>query len=185
MENLFINVPGIGNSGEGHWQTIWERSFSNFIRAEQHSWEFPVCSQWVQMLEKTVRAYPHHPVYLVAHSMGCHTVAQWASQTKLRVEGALLVAPPDVVRLEHTGRVYGYVPEPLCELPFRSVVVASSNDPYASLNKAVGYAQTWGSQIVDVGRKGHVNAQSDLGNWRQGIDLLSLLVRSQGHKAAS
>ncbi|MFT3737435.1 MAG: alpha/beta fold hydrolase [Breznakibacter sp.] len=185
MENLFVNVPGIGNSGEGHWQTLWERKYSNFMRVDQYCWDFPVSSQWVLSLERLVHAYQHHPIYLVAHSMGCHTIAQWAAKTKLRVEGALLVAPPDVARLEYTGRVSGYIPEPNGELPFRSVVVASSNDPYASLAKAVKYAGIWGSQIVSVDRKGHINAGSELGDWRQGLDLLSFLVRSDQRKVAS
>lgn len=184
MENLFFNVPGLGNSDEGHWQTIWENQFANFARINQYHWDFPVCSQWVQSIERTVKKHQHHPIYLVAHSMGCHAVAQWAAHSKLRVEGALLVAPPNVQMLEHTGRVSGFVPEALSSLPFPSIVVASSNDPFARLAQSQKYAEAWGSELIDIGRKGHINASSNLDDWQQGISYLKRLIRLESRKTA-
>jgi len=178
MENLIFTVPGLGNSGEGHWQTNWENRYGNFSRIQQYNWDFPVQNQWTQALEKQLASYAHQPIFLVAHSMGCHTVAQWAQRTNIKIEGALLVAPPNVRKLEERGRVSGYVPEALDKLPFPSIVVASSNDNYASLTDAWELALAWGSRFVNVGDKGHINAQSNLEEWSDGLALLRQLIQT-------
>jgi predicted alpha/beta hydrolase family esterase len=52
------------------------------------------------------------------------------------------------------------------------VVVSSTNDPYGSVDHARAYATAWGSELVEVGAQGHLNADSNLGNWREGFRLL-------------
>ncbi|MBU2816257.1 serine hydrolase family protein, partial [Acidithiobacillus ferrooxidans] len=97
MSTRALILPGIGNSSSEHWQSLWERANSSFLRVEQRDWERPVCEEWVNVLEDAVRQTGNHStkVVLVAHSLGCLLVAQWASRTKLSIKGALLVAPPD------------------------------------------------------------------------------------------
>jgi predicted alpha/beta hydrolase family esterase len=63
-------------------------------------------------------------------------------------------------------------------LPFRSTVVASSHDPYATLDRAQGFADDWGSAFIDAGPIGHINAQSGLGDWLFGQVLLDTLIAS-------
>ena len=58
---------------------------------------------------------------------------------------------------------------------FPSIVVASTNDVYASIEYAVHLAQSWGSEFVNVGAKGHINTQSALGFWDEGFALLEKL----------
>ena len=39
----FVIVPGIGGSGEAHWQSLWEQSWGDeAIRIEPPSWNEPV-----------------------------------------------------------------------------------------------------------------------------------------------
>lgn len=42
-------VPGIGDSGPGHWQTIWEAQHPHWRRVEQRDWHHPRCNEclWV------------------------------------------------------------------------------------------------------------------------------------------
>src|SRR5262245_41734033 len=87
----YLVLPGIGNSGPGHWQTRWERSDPAFVRIRQRDWDSPVRDEWVRALEQQVRAGD----VLVAHSLACLVVAYWAQKTKIVVQGALLVAVPD------------------------------------------------------------------------------------------
>jgi predicted alpha/beta hydrolase family esterase len=61
---------------------------------------------------------------------------------------------------------------PQLPLPFRSVVVASQNDAYVSLEQARSYAKAWSSTFVDVGAVGHINSASNLGAWPAGYALL-------------
>ena len=77
MTTSFI-IPGLGNSDENHWQTHFENSGENFIRINQKSWDEPDCEDWIQNIEKAISAYEPSDVVLIAHSMGCTAVAQWA-----------------------------------------------------------------------------------------------------------
>jgi len=55
-------------------------------------------------------------------------------------------------------------------------MVASRNDPYIFYERAHSIGKYWGSQIVDAGHSGHINAESGLGEWRFGQSLLDTLI---------
>jgi len=80
--------------------------------------------------------------------LGCATVAHWASQYKRRIKAALLVAPTDVSHPDFEHLV-GYQPMPLAHWASEATVVASSNDPYVSLERAQLFPL--GSQLVNIG----------------------------------
>ncbi|HSU93561.1 MAG TPA: alpha/beta hydrolase, partial [Gemmatimonadaceae bacterium] len=61
-------------------------------------------------------------------------------------------------------------------LPFPSIVVASTNDEYVTIERARFFANAWGSSFVNIGEAGHINSASDLGNWPRGRELLAELV---------
>jgi predicted alpha/beta hydrolase family esterase len=90
------------------------------------------------------------------------------------------VAPVDPESPAFPAAATGFAPFPLFPLPFPSVVVASTNDPYASVAYAAGLAQAWGSRCEIAGAKGHLNAESGLGDWPEGWDLLTALARQSG-----
>jgi predicted alpha/beta hydrolase family esterase len=119
------------------------------------------------------------PVVLVAHSSSCALVAHWARDASAgqlaRVRGALLVAPSDPEGPSYPAGPTGFAPMPLGRLPFRSIVVASTDDIYVTAEQARTYAAAWGSTLVDVGAAGHINAASDLGDWMAGRVLLAEL----------
>jgi predicted alpha/beta hydrolase family esterase len=168
-------VPGLGNSGSQHWQTKWAEHY-RYPRVEQHDWEQPVCTDWVQALHEAI-GQVNGEVILVAHSLGCSTVAHWAKQfPQGAVVGALLVAPADVDRPDFPPEVTGFAPMPLQTLPFRSIVIASSNDEYVTLPRATDFAAAWGSLLVNVGAQGHLNSDSNLDEWPEGHRLLMQLL---------
>lgn len=187
-DTSLIIIPGRDNSGPEHWQTLWEGKFFGCVRVAQRDWAAPRREAWVAGLEETVAAQPG-PVILIAHSLGCITVAHWAAQRvappapagRARkgpgVAAALLVAPPDLTRPGADPAMVGsFLPVPHSRLPFRSIVVASTNDPYGSIGVARELAQAWGSEFVDVGALGHINADSNLRDWPQGQSLLRKLM---------
>jgi predicted alpha/beta hydrolase family esterase len=59
------------------------------------------------------------------------------------------------------------------KLPFPSVVVASSDDPFVTIERARQFANAWGSKLVEIGAAGHVNADTGFGEWPQGEQMLS------------
>jgi predicted alpha/beta hydrolase family esterase len=92
------------------------------------------------------------------------------------VQCALLVAPPDIGS------------RPVCPLPLRrfaargsalpfpSVIVASENDPYGTLQFAKQTARAWKSRLVNAGHAGHINVDSGHGPWPAGAQLLRGLI---------
>lgn len=172
-----VIIPGFNGSGPDQWQTYWQSARSVCTRVEQANWHDPDPATWCAVLDATIAAAPGH-IVLVAHSLGCVTVAHWApGATALdRIAGALLIAPCDVDRPGLPDAIARFAPMPRRGLPFRSTVVASSNDAYATLPRARQFAADWGSAFVDAGAIGHINAASGLGDWPFGQVLLDALI---------
>lgn len=174
MRPSALLLPGIGNSGPGHWQTLWEHSDTTLHRIDAQDWTQPACAQWVKNLDRAVHlAGPD--VVLVAHSLGCLQVAHWAAIGQAPVRAALLVAVPDPDGPAFPSAASGFSSLALKRFAFSSIVVASSDDPYADMDYSERCAQAWGSSLVNVGACGHLNAQSGLGDWQRGKDLLDML----------
>lgn len=165
-------LPGWQNSGPGHWQSRWEL-LHGFRRVDQHDWLTPRRGDWLARLDEVLVDEPG-PVVLVAHSLGCVLVAAWArySRHSSRVCGALLVAPGDVESPALAPQLPGWAPIVRDALPFPSVLVGSCNDPYCTEDRAQGLARDWGSRWVDAGARGHLNAESGLGDWPEGLALI-------------
>ena len=173
-------LPGWQNSGPGHWQSRWE-ALHAFQRVEQDDWLWPRRGDWMAVLEDALLA-DDRPTLLVAHSLGCHLVAAWASHSRhtARVAGALLVAPPDVERADLPPQVQTWAPMHRQPLPFASTAVLSADDPFADAAHSLQLAAAWGSEIVSLGAAGHINADSGLGDWPEGIGLLRALATRGG-----
>ncbi len=171
-------LPGLSNSGPEHWQTAWERMDPQCRRIVQAEWVRPRCADWVATLHQAI-AKAGSDVVLVAHSSACALVAHWAAAAAPaligRVRGALLVGPSDPEGPNYPSGPTGFAPVPRLPLPFASVVVASENDEYVTLEQARSYADSWGSTFVNIGAAGHINGASNLGTWPAGYALLEAL----------
>ena len=174
FKSTILILPGLGNSGEGHWQSIWEREF-NFTRVNQRDWDTPVCSNWIETIDKTIVFHGVDNVILVGHSLACTTIAYWSRKYKRKIKGALLVAPSDTEAETYPPGTSGFVPIPLESLPFPSIVVASTDDYYVSFDRARHFASHWGSHLHVVGNAGHINVAAGFGKWDEGIELLRKL----------
>lgn len=171
-----LTVPGWHNSGPAHWQSRWENLRPAIRRVEQNDWELPDPGSWVLQLDKAIHA-ARQPVILLAHSLGCITLAHWVKETGgRRVAAALLVAPADVERIDAAPALRGFAPIPLQQLPFATRIVASDNDSCCTLARAASFAAQWGSDLISIPHGGHLNAQSQLGDWPTGQVLLHDLV---------
>jgi predicted alpha/beta hydrolase family esterase len=174
FQSTILIIPGLGNSGPQHWQSIWERRF-NFIRIEQKDWETPVCSHWIENINNEVKKHDPSTVILVGHSLACATIAYWAQKFNVSIKGALLVGPSDTEADTYPTGTTGFTPVPLIKLPFRSIAVASTNDYYVRLDRAKLFAESWGSELVNIGEAGHINVTSGFGEWDEGLKFLNLL----------
>ena len=177
IDGMALVVPGIGNSGPRHWQTLWEQQHPRWQRVQQRDWDRPVLTEWLPALESALAGISA-PAVLIAHSMGCLLVAHWAQQASVPVRAALLVAPPDPRSPAFPASARGFETVPSGRLPFPTLLVASSNDPFGSVDYAKQCATSWGSAFAEAGAIGHINAESEIGAWPAGLVLLERLLAS-------
>ena len=171
----YLIVPGWQGSADAHWQSHWQRSLPNSARVEQADWLNPKREDWVAELQRSIASDPR-PTILIAHSLGCITVAHWAAQAPVeslrRVRAALLVAPADVERTNCPPALQNFAPIPQHSLPFPSLLVGSDNDTAASAARASELARDWGSEALILSGVGHINVASGHQRWEQGFAYL-------------
>ena len=167
---IFI-LPGLGNSEDTHWQSLWENRF-NFERIQQRDWETPICSEWIETIDKKIREHRAEDVILVGHSLACCTISFWASQYKRKIKGALLVAPSDTEADTYPPGTSGFTPMPINPLPFPSITVVSTDDFYVSIERANHFAKAWKSELINIGHAGHINVEAGFGAWNDGLEIL-------------
>lgn len=172
-----IVVPGLHNSSPDHWQSLWHARHPEFYRVEQDDWEHPDLAAWAARVDQ-LRAADPRPSLFVAHSFGCLATVASIAAHPAGVAGALLVAPAD----PHKFGVAGDLPHDRLGVP--STLISSRDDPWMSGQEAARWARRWGSQLVDAGAAGHINAASGLGAWPQGWETLQLLYE-RAHNAGS
>lgn len=165
-------LPGLYGSGPDHWQSQWEHQRPDFRRVEQRDWNTPVCEEWLDALDKEIRAESDN-VILVGHSLGAVTIAYWALHFGRAIAGALLVAPSDTEAPTFPAGTTGFAPIPSCRFPFPSTVITSTNDHYMSFERTQALANAWGSQLVSLGAKGHISTVDGFGPWTEGLAYLS------------
>jgi predicted alpha/beta hydrolase family esterase len=161
----FLAVPGRGVPKPAHWLREWAAR-PGWAWAPEPPGPPLVFADRIAALEAAV-ASSAEPVVLVAHSGGCIVTVKWAQEHAGPVRAALLVTPPDMGDM---------VSVPMAPLPFRSIVVASSNDPYATAEDFAAYAAAWGSELVQAGAVGHLDSKTGFGPWPEGERLLAGLA---------
>jgi predicted alpha/beta hydrolase family esterase len=171
MVNIVI-IPGWYDSGPGHWQSLWAEQLPGAVRVQQDDWIRPSRSAWVASITRTILAQVK-PVVIAAHSLGCIATAHLPPEARARIAGALLVAPADP---ERRGVLADFAPVPYQRLPYHSIIVASSNDPFCPVRTAGAYARAWGSEFVRLQDAGHINLEAGFGPWPLGLALLQSLI---------
>ncbi len=178
VEAEFLILPGLGNSGPGHWQNRWAGRLPNATIVQQANWTEPLLGDWVENIEHAI-LMATRPVVLIAHSLAVTAVAHTALRlVDTKVRAAFLVAPSDVElnpNVPEIARAFGPIPRD--PLPFPSMLVASSNDPYVSLERAVEFANCWGSDFHSAGEADHINTASGHGPWPEGLLMFTRMMQ--------
>ncbi len=164
-------VPGIYNSGPDHWQSPWQARHPNVVRVMQRDWDHPVCDEWVQALDDAIARAADPPI-VVAHSLGCLAAAHWAERSGRAIHAMLLVAVPDPTGPAFPADAVGFAPVPRSLRGKRATVVSSTDDPYASAHHTAQCVAAWGAEHLSLGAAGHINAETGLGEWAQGWEIV-------------
>jgi predicted alpha/beta hydrolase family esterase len=171
-------LPGLGNSGFGHWQRRWGERLPNAQFIEQENWAAPDPQAWIDSIERAI-VMATRPVVLVAHSLAVIAVAHTARRlVDTKVRGGFLVSPPDLeLNVNVPDEAKAFAPIPRDPFPFPSMLVASSSDPLCSLERAVEFATCWGSDFHVAGDAGHINVESGHGPWPEGLLMFTRLMQ--------
>jgi predicted alpha/beta hydrolase family esterase len=170
-------LPGLGNSGPGHWQRRWAERFSTGRIVEQEEWDDPDLRDWTAAIVEVVEA-ARKPVVIVAHSLAVSALVHAASRFPAgKVRGAFLVSAPDHEgkAIPRAARSFGNVPSD--PLPFPSLLVVSDNDELVSRQRAADMAAAWGSELHFAGPAGHINLASGHGPWPEGLLMFTRLMQ--------
>lgn len=165
-------VPGLNSSGSAHWQTWLEAQIPDAIRVIQADWKRANLPEWSSRVRREI-SRRSGPILIAAHSFGALAAVQAAEDYSERIVGALLVAPADPDKFGISDAL------PPGRLNFPATIVASSNDPWLGLDRALALAVRWGANLVDLGDAGHINAESGYGPWPFGLSLLRQLKGAQ------
>ena len=170
-------LPGPGGAEPGHWQLRWAERMRNAAVVEQADWLEPDLDDWIATIDQATRLTTR-PVVLVAHSLAVIALAHAAPRLPDNVRGAFLVAPADVeLSPAAPEEIHNFRPIPRDPLPFPSLLVASSTDPYVTLERAVEFANCWGSDFHQAGEAGHINTESGHGPWPEGLLMFTRLMQ--------
>ncbi len=162
-------VPGWTGSGPGHWQSLWHAQRPAWARLEQRDWDDPHPADWDAALAAAV-ATAAKPLVLVAHSLGCVLSARHlVGRRPAGVIATLLVAPCDVEAPGAATPLTRFAPVPLAPLGVPALVVASDDDPFATLARSRTFAERWGAELRVVPRAGHLATADGYGAWPEGL----------------
>ena len=171
-------IPGLNDSGPGHWQTWLQDQYHGSVRVAQDHWDRPDLQAWSDRIARTLARHdPRTEWVAVAHSFGCLALAHhlglsraMADEGRLaasgwprvgfgRIRAALMVAPasPDKFGVRHL------LPSQGLGLP--ATMVASDTDPWMSAREAHDWADRWGTRFTNLGDAGHINVESGHGPW--------------------
>lgn len=178
MKNNVLIIPGYQGSGAAHWQTWLQSRVPGARRVHGVDWAHPDLSVWADQVHGSLQ-HENHPVWLVAHSFGCLVAAVVAAESPQNIAGVVFVAPADPRRFSAYGGIRRVsqenddallpsaaeiLPERLPE-SIRSVLIASENDPWLSIENANRIAARWRSEFINLGPVGHINTESGFGPW--------------------
>lgn len=169
-------VPGLLNSDDQHWQSLWHKQIPNSSRIELDHWEIADLEKWRSAIKKSL-ANINEPVVLIAHSFGALASATIAAELPQKIAAVLLVAPADPDKFGIRSKL----PQQSLQVPAK--IIASDNDPWIKDAKAAFLALLWGADFLRIKQLGHINSESNIGYWPEGIRELSQLVRKIKSKA--
>ncbi len=167
-----IIVPGLRNSDENHWQSLWQAQVPHSKRIQLDNWETPDLEKWKTAI-RTELNNTDKPAIVIAHSFGTLASASIAAENPAQIAALFLVAPADPDKFQ----LAEHLPQQPLNVPGK--IIASSNDPWLSESKAAYWALLWGTDFLRLKNVGHINSDSQLGVWQEGADALQGLLRKR------
>jgi len=160
-------LHGWGGSDAPHWQNGLAKQLASdgypvFFPQLPHR-DNPTLDEWMNVLDEIVLEFA--PNIIVCHSLANILLFHYLSKNSgLSFDKILLVAPPASDR--ENPEIASFFP---FEVPAinatEKLLVASTNDKYASSVDAITMAMNAGCEVHIVEDGGHINSESGFGDW--------------------
>jgi predicted alpha/beta hydrolase family esterase len=166
-------IPGLNDSGPGHWQTWLQSRYKGAVRVTQDDWSRGELDAWSARIDATLAAQdPAIEWVAAAHSFGCLALARHlAVHPSSSIKGVLFVAPADPDKFGVADRL------PSCSLGRPAALIGSETDPWMAGEKAREYARRWGASFRSLGDAGHINIESGHGPLPQAKVVVDALIQ--------
>jgi len=160
-------LHGWGGSDTPHWQDYLARDlasehFAVYFPALPHR-DAPLLAQWTSTLESIIEDF--RPNIVVCHSLACMLFLHYCeTHSDVSFDKVLLVAPP--AQSTDNPEIASFFPYPTpCINAKEKLLVASTNDHYATTVDAINLAMQTGCETHILEDAGHINTDAGYGEW--------------------
>lgn len=160
-------LHGWGGSDYPHWQAkLASKLACNYKRVYfplLKNPHFPTLKSWLEQLKEIMEDFK--PTVVVCHSLANNLWFWYASQNSVDIDRLYLVAIPSLNTKEET--IKSFFPCPLPNnLGAKEVkIIASTNDIWCKIDEVKEISQKFGASLKILEDAGHINADSNYGNW--------------------
>lgn len=167
MKRVLV-LHGWGGSDFPHWQSWLSGEIAkdygcvSFLKLSNP--DFPEKHQWMKELAKELKGFK--PDIVICHSLANILWFHLCHELKIsEVKKLFLVAPPSLeCKIEELKSFFP------CEIPTNlytkeALLVASTNDPYMSLDEVTLLAKNLKVEMLILQNAGHINTDSGYGQW--------------------
>lgn len=168
MKQKILILHGWGGSDFPHWQSWLAAEIAkdygcvSFLKLSNP--DFPNKNEWIEELAEELKNFK--PNIVVCHSLANILWFHLCNELKItKIEKLFLVAPPSLeCKVEELKSFFP------CKIPTNlyakeALLVASTNDPYMSLDEASSLAESLGIEMVILQNAGHINTDGGYGEW--------------------
>jgi len=168
MSEKVLLLHGWGGSDFPHWQSWLAGEIAkdygtvNFLKFENY--DFPNKDDWKNQLIKEIESF--NPSIVICHSVANILWFHLCNEVELKqIKRLFLVAPPSMnCDIEELKSFYP------CEIPKNlyadeSKIIASTNDPYTSLQELKSLQKELNISLEILQDAGHINTDSGFGKW--------------------
>lgn len=161
-------MHGWGGSDFPHWQSWLAGEIAkdygcvSFLKFSEI--DFPKKDEWIKELAKELEDFK--PNVVVCHSLANILWFHICNELKItHIEKLFLVAPPSLeCKVEELKSFFP------CKIPAKlyakeAVLVASTNDPYITIDEAASLQEKLGIEMIILQNGGHINTDSGYGEW--------------------
>jgi len=168
VKQKILILHGWGGSDFPHWQSWLSGEIAkdygcvSFLKLSNP--DFPNKNEWIEELTEELKNFK--PNIVVCHSLANILWFHLCNELKItKIEKLFLVAPPSLeCKVEELKSFFP------CKIPTNlyakeALLVASTNDPYMSLDEASLLASSLGVEMVILQNAGHINTDGGYGEW--------------------